>query len=241
MKESHRGNEVDSGHKKRRDSDASPKQSMKSSFISVSSKMLSGMKLSFRNRPTNRASEAGETTPPSSPPRSRLAGSERKKSVSSSATNSTLPPTSSPSPSSERSMANLPSATSETRPPSCPSPIPESTEISPESPSSDPTQVTTAESEEIPPPSPADLDEELDENTEGSIPSSGSKEPLSRDGPTGGITTKNQEYFKKMREVPPLSLLAPPRLASSPLTILRMKSKPSDPKKKKSQSSHHKN
>jgi hypothetical protein len=215
MKQTKGLNEIDSGNKKRRESDAPAKQSMTSSFISV----LSGMKLGFRSRTTSRASEA-DSAPPTSPApaRSKVIVQDRKKSVVPNSPTPNSPnrksiskptepkvqvPTSSPSPS-EISVAKLPStssheSSSELSPPSPSSALQLDAGHSPQSPSPQSTQVFTTESEEIPPLD--DPKEEIHETTDESILSSGTKESLPTNGPTGGITTKNQEYFKKMREV----------------------------------------
>jgi hypothetical protein len=214
MKQTNSGNGKNhgAGNKKRRDSDARKSNvSMTSSFMSASSKMLSGMKLGFRNRATSRSSDlTPDTSPASSPARARPTSKGKKQQgpVSTSTTEekdtkpTESPMTPSPSPpqvSTIRSQSTSSNESSQHSPPpqSAPQVVPTN------SPSPSPQTLPTSESVDN-----EESDPIPEGNPEDDLPSPGYKEKIvsspSNGGHSpmaGGLSTKNQEYFKKMREV----------------------------------------
>jgi hypothetical protein len=236
MKQANLGSENSkerSGGKKRRESDAQ-KSSMSTSFFSASSKMLSGMKLGFRNRATSRGSELSpDPSPASSPARSRPAKVKKQQGQQVSSSPETNPTTTelevtkpiegvlkspSPSPPQISTVRSQSSSSTESFQSSHPPP---SSAASPTqaSPSPNPNPISESENNEEQTP-PADsipeegsgdcLDSaECDEKIASSPNSVGNGSggngngysPTAAGGGPGGLSTKNQEYFKKMREV----------------------------------------
>lgn len=188
MKQSTTKTEIDRplSHKTRRDSDA--RKSI-SSFMSASSKMLSGMKLGFRNRAPSRSSDKSpENTPTSSPARMRPTEKEKPE-----LTPDPKPPTPKPSISNSHSTSSNDSQASQ---PSAPASVSQSVSTGSRT---TPKEVSATDEVEIIP----------DENPEENLPVPTYKEKIasspinsgSISPSNGGISTKNQEYFKKMREV----------------------------------------
>lgn len=193
MKQSTTANETSHSSQNRKRRDSESRKSMTSSFMSASSKMLSGMKLGFRNRTVSRGGNdtSPENTPCSSPSVARP--TEKKKPE----TNKSLIATESTPTSTSTTQPDSSSNESQQAPPAL---VPQSSTTSSISSPSSPKDSSIHEGVDAIVP---------EENPEENMPTPTYKEKIASSpinggfvpSSNGGITTKNQEYFKKMREV----------------------------------------